>query len=161
MYNVIKQKRNKFIRILLILPLIVCLLGCNGKKNVELEDGNYVLKVAYQTIYLNSDGSDPNVSLTGDNVLINDYRIDIGNESGKLVNARIKKNYMRPVIHYWCFYDYNVETLEKIWNVKKGMIVKANKNSSFSNIEYYLVEVNDDLFLLQGAARIYELIKEK
>ena len=151
----------KKINIMLILPLIVCLLGCNGKKNVELEDGNYVLKVAYECGALNSDGRDPNVSLTGDNVLINDYRIDIGNESGQLVNARIKKNYIHPVSNYLCLYDYNVETLTGIYNVEKAMKVKANKNSSFSTIEYYLVEVNDDLFLLQGAARIYELIKEK
>lgn len=164
MYNMKKNnKESKVISKLLILPLIFCLSSCNNmKKNIQLEDGNYVLQIAYELDALNSDGRDPNVSWTGDNVLIKDFRIYIEDESAKLINARIKDKFMiDDVTHYSCFYDYTEETLMEILKVEKAMKAKANENSSFSTVKYYLVEVNKELFLIQGAVRIYELIKEE
>ena len=164
MYNMKKNnKESKVISKLLIFPLIFCLSSCNNmKNNIQLEDGNYVLQIAYELNAINSDGRDPNVSWTGDNVLIKDFRIYIEDESAKLINARIKDKFMiDDVTHYSCFYDYTEETLMEILKVEKAMKAKANKNSSFSTVKYYLVEVNKELFLIQGAVRIYELIKKE
>ena len=74
MYKENNKKTKQLKRKLLILPLILCLSSCNVKKNIELENGEYVTVNAYQHGALNTLGAGQ-----GFNVSITDYHISINN----------------------------------------------------------------------------------